>query len=294
MSIKLWNTDINWLFLWSTAINQAYLWNTEIFKIDLWWWDLTDAVYDNISFVTWNEDTSPRWIYFKTDWTKMYVLWDSANSLYQYTLSTPWLVSSASYDSISLSTSPQWESSPYWVYFKSDGLNLYIVWLWKDTVYQYTLSTAWDLSTATYANKSFNVAQSSQAVWVSFKTDWTKMYVSSSSPDSIFEYDLSVAWDVSTASYDNVTISLSSEDTVVIWVFFKTDWTRFYIVWRSNDTVFQYDLSTAWDLSTTSYNSISLLISWQDTVPTWIAFKPDWKKMYVTWDINNSVFQYSL
>ena len=31
MSLKLWSTDINWLYLWSTAINQAYLWSTEVF-----------------------------------------------------------------------------------------------------------------------------------------------------------------------------------------------------------------------------------------------------------------------
>ena len=32
MSLKLWNTDINWLFLWSTAINQAFLWTVEVFS----------------------------------------------------------------------------------------------------------------------------------------------------------------------------------------------------------------------------------------------------------------------
>ncbi len=32
MSLKLWNTDINWLFLWSTTINKAFLWAVEVFS----------------------------------------------------------------------------------------------------------------------------------------------------------------------------------------------------------------------------------------------------------------------
>ncbi len=32
MSIKLWNTDINWLFLENTTINKAYLWDVEVFS----------------------------------------------------------------------------------------------------------------------------------------------------------------------------------------------------------------------------------------------------------------------
>ena len=38
------------------------------------------------------------------------------------------------------------------------------------------------------------------------------MYVVGSSLDTVYQYALSTAWDVSTASYDSVSLSVSSQD----------------------------------------------------------------------------------
>jgi hypothetical protein len=58
----------------------------------------------------------------------------------------------------------------------------------NDTVYEYSLSTAWDLSTASYT-QGFGVStQEGGPKGVSFKSDGTKMYVIGSSTDTIYQY----------------------------------------------------------------------------------------------------------
>ena len=63
---------------------------------------------------------------------------------------------------------------------------------------------------------------------------------------------------------------------------------------RLQNSVYQYTLSTPWDLSTASYDSVSFSVTSQDTTPVGIAFKSDGSKMYVVGVTNGSVYQYTL
>jgi len=56
-------------------------------------------------------------------------------------------INTATYASLSKSVSAQ-EATPYGLAFSPDGTKMYIVGQTNDTVYQYTLSTPWNVSTA--------------------------------------------------------------------------------------------------------------------------------------------------
>jgi hypothetical protein len=155
-------------------------------------------------------------------------------------------------------------------------------------------SSSFSLSTASYDSVSFSVnSQDSQAKSIAFNNDWTKMYILWLSTDSVYQYTLSTGFNMSTASYDSVSFSVSSQDVLPLSLAFNTDWTKMYILWQGNDTVYQYTLSTGFNLSTASYDSISFSISSQDSTPTSLAFNNNGTKMYIVWDLNNSVFQYT-
>ena len=201
-------------------------------------------------------------------------------------------LAAASPDNKSFSVSSQ-DSEPQGLYFKPDGTKVYILGNTNDTVFQYTLSTAWDLSTASYDNKSFSISsQGTFPYGLAFKTDGTKMYRSDYLNDAIYQYSLSTAWDISTASYDSKSLSISSQEGTNTSLFFKSDGTSLYILGQTNDTVFQYTLSTAWDVSTGSYASKSLNVSSQITTPTGLYFKGDGSEMYAIG--SGSVFKYLL
>jgi len=204
-----------------------------------------------------------------------------------------WDLSTASYDSVSLDVSSE-DATPTDVAFKPDGTKMYVVGFSNKSIHQYTLSTGWDLDTASYDSISFSVSsQGSSPMGVAFKPNGTKMYVIGNSSDAVHQYTLSTGWDLSTASYDSISFYLQSEDDSPSSVAFKPNGTKMYVVGKISDAIHQYTLSTAWDLSTASYDSISFSVSSQEADPTDVAFKPNGTKMYV---IGNSdwVHQYTL
>ena len=213
-------------------------------------WDLNTASYDNVSFNVSSEESKPTSIHFKQDGTKMYMVGLDTKTVYQYTLSTAWDLSTASYDNVSFGVGSE-DPNPYSVHFKPDGTKMYMSGASIKTVYQYTLSTAWDLSTASYDNVSFGVGSEDPNPYsVHFKPDGTKMYVASNSAGKIDQYTLSTPWDLSTASYDNVSFDVSSEDSNPTSIHFKQDGTKMYMVNNLSDTVYQYSTGQNADQST--------------------------------------------
>ena len=202
-----------------------------------------------------------------------------------------WDLAYAAYSSQSFSISSQ-ETNPKDVFFKSDGTKMYIVGTANDTVYQYDLSTAWDISTASSVGNFSVFTQESVPEGLFFKPDGFKMYVVGSNGDDVNEYDLGTAWIVSTAAYSQL-FSVSTQDTVPTDVFFKSDGTKMYILGRNGDDVNEYNLSTAWDVSTASYSQ-NFSVASQDSNPQGISFKDDGTKMFMVGSTNDTVFEYFL
>lgn len=254
-------------------------------------WDVSTASYDGVSFLVSSQASEPYDVHFKPDGTKMYVLDISTDRVYQYTLSTAWDISTASYDSVSFQTP---DSGPRGIFFKPDGTVIYGVGIAGDIVYQNTLSTAWDLSSYSSA-QTFNVSsQDGTPEDVFFKSDGSKMYILGGSTERVYQYSLSTAWDVSTASYDSVSFSVISQDSSPRGIFFKSDGTKMYMIGTANDKVHQYSLSTAWDLTTTSiYNSSYVYITGFSSIRD-LAFKSDGTKMYVLDGLTpGTIYQYT-
>ena len=254
-------------------------------------YDLSVAAYDSVSFSVNSQDINPLDIAFNTDGTKMYIMGSTSDSVFQYSLSTGFDLSTASYDSVSFNVSSQ-DTNPRKLSFNNDGTKLYIFGTITDTVYQYSLSTAFDLSTTSYDSVSFNAAsQATNPYGLAFNSDGTKMYLGGGTV--FYQYSLSTAFDLSTTSYDSVSFSVNSQDSDAPDLTFNNDGTKMYVVGTSNDNVYQYSLSTAFDLSTASYDSVSFSIGSQNDAPTALAFSNDGTKMYIVGNINDTIYQYS-
>ena len=116
---------------------------------------------------------------------------------------------------------------------------MYIIGHTGDDVNEYDLSTGWDISTASYS-QSFSVSgQETSPRGLHFKPDGTKMYVTGDTGDDINEYNLSTAWDVSTATY-NQNFSIQRYILTPEAMFFKPDGTMFYVMGQSSDFIQQY------------------------------------------------------
>lgn len=165
------------------------------------------------------------------------------------------------------------------LFFNEDGDRMYVVGIGSDSVIQYGLSTAWDLSTASLVG-SFSVnAQDTAPSAVSFKPDGTKMYVLGGSGDDVNEYNLSVAWDVTSATYLQ-NFSVATEETAPRGMYFKDDGTRMFICGTSGDDVNEYSLSTPWNISTASYVQ-NFSVSSQTSAPVGVFIGNNGKSMFI-------------
>jgi hypothetical protein len=253
--------------------------------------DLANASYDSVSFSVAGQETAPFGVRFSNDGSKMFVQGYGSDKVYQYGLSSAYDLSTASYSSLSASVNG---SLPYGFCFNSDGTKLYSVDLASDNVTEYSLSSAFDLTGGLSQNSQFSIAsQDSQASDVVFNTSGTKMFVLGNSNDSVFQYSLSSAFDISTASYDSVSFSLNSQDSTPNGIEFNPDGTKLFMIGAASDSVYQYTLSSAFDVSTASYDSISFSVSSQDTSPSGVTFKNDGSKMYISGDGTDTIYQYS-
>jgi hypothetical protein len=220
---------------------------------------LEGASYTGNSFSVNSQTSNAQSLFLKDDGTKMYVIGTNTDGVYQYTLSTPYDVSTASYDSVTFD--PTEESLPSGLFFKPDGTKMYVIGYGSDTVFQYALSTGWDLSTASYESKSFSVSsQESQAQFVHMNNDGTKMYIRGFTNNIFYQYSLSTAYDVSTASYDSVSYD-PAEGSNVKALGFAANGSVMFIADATNDALYQYSLSTPYNIGTASYSSKTFSVS---------------------------------
>jgi len=212
-----------------------------IYQYSMTAWDLSTAAYASKLKNVNSQEGSPRGLVFKPDGTIMYIVGRDTNRVYQYSLSTAWDVSTASYANKNFLVS-SYEYNSNSLTFKPDGSVMYIIGYGNDTVFQFNLSTAWDVSTASYTvGDNFSTAsQDTVGMAVSFSADGLKMLVSGSSTDSVHQYSLSTAWTVNTASYDNVSFSLSSQNPNVSEGFLSPDQAKFYTIDGGTSDVYQY------------------------------------------------------
>ena len=252
-------------------------------------YSLANASYDGVSFSVAGQEANAYEVFFKPDGTKMYIVGTGGVEVNEYDLSTAWDITTSTFNQLfSVSTE---EQTPTSLFFKPDGTKMYILGFTGDDVNEYTLSTAWDISTATY-NQNFSVSSEETLPFsLFFKPDGTKMYMVGLTGVDVNEYTLSTAWDISTASYSQ-NFSVSSEQSSPYGVFFKPDGTKMYMVGTVGKDVDEYDLSTAWDISTATYSQLFSLSS-QILTPRGIFFKPDGTKMYVVEGDDQSIHQYS-
>jgi hypothetical protein len=172
------------------------------------------------------------------------------------------------------------------IFFKPDGTIFYHQSRNTDEIYQYTVSTAGDLSTATYASKSLSFAsKDTNTVGMAISGDGLHAYMGGVTNARIYQYDLSTAWDVSTGSDASKSLDVSGEMAYPLSFAFKSDGTKIYVLDPSSN-VLQYSLSTAWDVSTGSYDSVSFALA--DT-PRMITFVNNGKTLLFTTDTTDLV-----
>lgn len=166
------------------------------------------------------------------------------------------------------------DSSPQGLFFSSDGSKMYFS-SESGRIYQYTDTIPWDVNNLVYLQKLETNATTGAARGVFFRSDGLKMYISGEGgivSRAIYEYDLSVAWDISTGTYLQ-NKNVGTETSSIADLFFKPDGLTMYVL-GGGGNLNQYTLSSAWDVSTASYN-VTLSFPSIDSAAAGLFFRPD-------------------
>ena len=142
-----------------------------------------------------------------------------------------------------------------------------------------------NLDTSNYAIRSFDVsAQTTHARDISFNNDGTKMFIINNDTNKVFSYTLSTPYNISTAVFVNE-FSVASQDGNAMNVQFNNDGSKMFIGGRANRKVFEYSLSTNFDISSASvtYNGNFIDVSSQVGAGSLfgLTFSPDGTMMFV-------------
>jgi len=257
-------------------------------------WNFMYAVHDANSQDVSGDEAATRGIFFKPDGTKMYIVGITGDEINEYTLATPWDVSSrgaATAKNILSETTNGWK-----IRFTPDGKLLYIVEDNSDLVYRYQLSTPWSVATA--VPKTPNVSFISETAFIEdleFSNDGATAYILSESNQSIYSYTLAIPWDLTTKTYSGRQFSVVTQDSSNQAIEFNAEGTKLYIIGNQGDDVIEYDLSIPWLVasSSVSFNNEFFTVSNQLSVPRDMFINPNGTRMYILGN-NSIVYTYNL
>lgn len=200
-------------------------------------WDVTTSAFV-AEFLVSTQDTAPTAIRFNAAGTKMYILGNQNNDVYEYTL-TAWDITTAVFStSFSLDTQ---DTTPHGLAFSSDYAEMYMAGNAGDDITQYTLSTPGLVSSATYTRSFSTATQEVSPFGVEFGNSGAMMYVVGQTTGQIHSYSLSTAWNISTATF--VESKTISEDTLPSGMCWKSDGLKYFVMGDTNNTVYQYEVA---------------------------------------------------
>ena len=246
---------------------------------------------------------SPSGITFNPDGTRMFIAGFSANRVIQYTLSTPFDISEATFLTNSFCNIGGEALDGTNIEFNSDGTKFFLTDMGDDDVEIYSLTTAYDISTCvSQGNKSFTLDSSPNLRAITFSNDGKNIYLlDRASNGHVFQYSLSSPYDLSNETLvKNFSPSgggLIANGGDVRGIKFSSDGSKMYITTGEGDTINEYSLSTPFNLAGTvtyvgSYNTS------EELTQVWgITFNTDGSKMFIMdydTDKTSDVHEYNL
>jgi WD40 repeat protein len=204
-------------------------------------------------------------------------------------------INNASYSGTSFNITSQ-ESNVLGLAFNNTGTRMFVCGTGSGSaVYQYNLTTGFDISTASYSGNSLDVSTENSAVnGLVFNSSGTRMFTTGNSGNIVYQYNLSTGYDLSTASYSTNSLSVGSQDNAPQDVNFNSAGTKMFIVGSQTNNVYEYTLTTGFDLSTASYASISFNVGSQVSKSTDVVFNSLGTRMFVSDNNSSEVYQYNL
>ena len=177
------------------------------------------------------------------------------------------------------------ENNPTGLTFNNDGTKMFVSGNAGNDVGEYSLTTAFDVSTATFVDRFEVVNEDNNPSGVAFNNDGTKMFVTGFTGDNVYEYTLSTGFDLtSTVSFVD-SFDVSTHETAPGGLTFNNEGTKMFVVGEDAKKVNEYTLTTPFDVSSASFVD-SFDVRNEVWRPRDVTFNNDGTKMFVVGNSN--------
>ena len=233
----------------------------------------------------------PTGVVFNPDGTKMFISGMSQNRVMEFDLTTGFDVSEATINSNECDHADK-DGNVVDLRLNSNGTKLFLVGYDNKIILEYSLSTAYDVSTCSYENTFFS-GDGLKPRSMAFNTNGTKLFIYDQTGDySVKQYSLNSAYDLTNATLVKEYTGTASKTLKDIESFaqgmaFSADGTKMYLTGDKEDKVHEFNLSTPFDLSNVTKVSGSYSVAGEITKMSGIAFSADGLKMFIT-DFSNA------
>lgn len=251
-------------------------------------WSLANGLTDpNIRYFNFNNFQSlSSGLYFKPDGTSFFTSNTNGAVIRRYDLSTAWNITTAT--AVQSFTESGITYNANAIMFKPDGTKFYWVLGSPVRIYEYDTATPWQITSPTLV-RTQNLTQITNGLepYAGYMDETgTRLFIAAyTGQPLVYTYTLSTPWNVSTVNYIGAprTGNANSYNGVYVdpggGITFRPDGKRLFVYDRNFNTqrIIQLNLSTPWDVSTSTYE-------YQSTAPNayaagggpgGIQFKPD-------------------
>lgn len=144
-----------------------------------------------------------------------------------------------------------------------------------------------------FSGKFFDFSsQSTAPKQTAFSEDGAKMFMLAGT--FLYEYNLTIAFDVDTASYTENSFNFSGEDSSPTGFAFSSDGTILQMVGTANAGIHQYTLSTAYEIDSMESDNFAFDISSEDNSPQAITYGDSGARIFIAGSENSLIYAYDL
>lgn len=261
--------------------------------------DLTAIKNGSVSSKTLNfYSQNPTDIHFSPDGTKAWYHVNGNRDTYYATLSTAWDLSTWTETGTAVTPS---SSSIWGITFNDDGTKFY-----ENTgsaIRQFNLSTAYDISSVGNSdsgnNGSINIT-GGNSTSLQFGNNGSRMYAykQQTTSSGFYQWNLTTPYDINSATQQStVTYQHSSTYDDYGAMTISNDGTKMFVIGSnaSVTAIYQYDLSTPWEVSTRSLvaGSVGSHVATEEDYARGIHLADNDRRLYLVGFQQDSVFEYT-
>ena len=176
--------------------------------------------------------------------------------------------------------------------FSKGGLKMYLPDATNGEIDEYDLSTAYDVSTATYLQNIDISNYHPNPAALDIKEDGSKLFVTSP-PSYVDQYNFGTPFDITSLSSSTYT-TISSKENKPTGIALSADGTTMFVTGKTNNNVHEYHLNTAWSLSPSPTYIQFYDISANAAQPEGMAWEEDGTSFLIADGDNDNIVEYTV